>query len=389
MAIMPVTSRTILEDRWTRLHAMIKREGLQALVLCGRGKIGSYGNIYYVSSLYLYSVASYALMLPDGPPTLILGNRDQEFARDLELGDLVPEYSAADFTSTMYRVAGQAPMGQQLVHMLRQKKVTAGPVGIVGLATIMPIEDYVYLQKELPEVELRDVTPAFSAVKGIKSPAEVGLIEETYEIADAGFKCFEENLAVGKTEWEVCGQVEGLVRRRGVLQSYIMSQHGEQYPRCATARTYRDDDLIACFVEIIGPNGCWVEKGSTFAFPKVTGAARAVADTAFRALASVERALRPGEPVHSAFRVASELAKRDGCHMGVWAGHGVGVDHDVPILGDHDPSPLEVGMVVAAHPHVVEQRTKTGAVFCEQYLITPEGSRRFSRYAPEFRTITR
>ena len=35
MAIMPVTSRTILEDRWTRLHAMIKREGLQALRRAG------------------------------------------------------------------------------------------------------------------------------------------------------------------------------------------------------------------------------------------------------------------------------------------------------------------------------------------------------------------
>jgi Xaa-Pro aminopeptidase len=277
----------------------------------------------------------------------------------------------------MYRVAGQAPMGRQLVHLLRQKKATSGPVGIVGLATIMPVEDYVYVQKELPGVELRDVTPAFSAVKGIKSKAEVGLIEETYEIADAGFKCFEEHLAVGKTEWEVCGQVEGLVRRRGVLQSYIMSQHGEQYPRCATARTYREEDLIACFVEIIGPNGCWVEKGSTFAFPKATAQARGVADNAFRSLAAVERALRPGEPVQSAFRAARD------------AGHGVGVDHDVPILGDDDASPIEVGMVVAAHPHIVDPSTGTGAVFCEQYLITPDGPRRFSRYAPEFRTITR
>jgi Xaa-Pro aminopeptidase len=169
----------------------------------------------------------------------------------------------------------------------------------------------------------------------------------------------------------------------------FMSQHGEQYPRCATARTYREDDLIACFVEIIGPNGCWVEKGSTFAFPKAPAQARAVADNAFRSLAGVERVLRPGEPVQSAFRAARDEATRAGYHMGVWAGHGVGVDHDVPILGDDDASPFAVGMVVAAHPHVVDPSTGTGAVFCEQYLITPDGARRFSRHAPEFRTITR
>ncbi len=389
MAIMPVTPRPILEDRWSRLQTMIRQAGAQALILCGRGKIGSYGNIHYVSSLYLYSVASYAVLLPDGIPTLVLGNRDQQFARDLGLGEFVPQFRAADFTSTMFRVSGQAPMGQQLVHVLRQKKVTAGLVGVVGLASIMPVEDYLYLHEALPELELRDVTAAFSAIKGIKSEAEIALIEETYEIADAGFKCFEDRLAVGKTEWEVCGEVEGVVRKRGALQSYIMSQHGEQYPRCATARTYREDDLIACFVEIIGPNGCWVEKGATFAFPKAPASALAVADGALRALRSVERMMRPGEPVQSAFRTARDEAAKDGYHLGVWAGHGVGVDHDIPILGDNDTSPFEVGMVVAVHPHVVNEATRTGAVFCEQYVVTPASPRRFSLFAPGLGYVNR
>src|SRR5262249_16008591 len=133
MAIMPITPRAVLEDRWSRLQTMMRQEGVLALILCGRGKIGSYGNIHYVSSYYLYSVASYAVLMPDGVRTVVLGNRDQQFARELGLGDFVPEYAAADFTSTMFRVAGQSAMGQQLVHMLREKKVTAGPVGIIGL----------------------------------------------------------------------------------------------------------------------------------------------------------------------------------------------------------------------------------------------------------------
>jgi len=268
VSIMPVTPRAVLEDRWSRLQTMIRNEGVQALVLCGRGKIGSYGNIHYVSSYYLYSVSSYAVLMPDGVPTLVLGNRDQEFARELGLGDFVPDFQAADFTSTMFRVAGQSAMGEQLVHVLRNKKLTTGPVGIVGLSGIMPVEDYLYVRKTLPDLELRDVTPAYSAVKAIKSRAEVALIEETYEIADAGFMCFVEQLAVGKTEWEVCGEVEGTVRKRGALQTYIFSESDEQYPRCATARRYESHDLIACFVEVIGPNGTWVEKGGTFAFPK-------------------------------------------------------------------------------------------------------------------------
>ena len=259
MSIMPMTPRAVLEDRWSRLQTMIRKEAVQALILCGRGKIGSYGNIHYVSSYYLYSVSSYAVLMPDGVPMLVLSLWRPE-ARELGLGDLVPDFHAADFTSTMFRVAGQSAMGEQLVHVLRSKKLTAGPVGIVGLSGIMPVEDYLYVRKTLPDLELRDVTPAYSAVKAIKSRAEVALIEETYEIADAGFMCFVEQLAVGKTEWEVCGEVEGTVRKLGALQTYIFSESDEQYPRCATARRYESHDLIACFVEVIGPNGTWVEK---------------------------------------------------------------------------------------------------------------------------------
>ncbi len=50
------------------------------------------------------------------------------------------------------------------------------------------------------------------------------------------------------------------------------------------------------------------------------------------------------------------------------------------ILGDGDPSPFVPGMVIAVHPHLVDQKTRTGAVFCEQYEITAEGARRFSRH---------
>jgi Xaa-Pro aminopeptidase len=389
MALMPATPRHILEDRWSRLQAMIRREGIQALILCGRGKIGSYGNIHYVSSHYLYSVSSYAVLLPTGIPTLVLGNRDQEFAREVGIGDLVPEYPTGDYTSTMYRVAGQPPMSHQLVAILRRSRITEGPVGIVGLAGIMPVEDYLHLREALPGVDLRDVTAEFSAVKAIKSADEVAMIEETYAIADAGLERFVELMAVGKTEWEVCGDVEGLVRKRGALQTYVMSQHGEQYPRCATARRYQADDLVACLVEIIGPNGCWVEKGTMFAFPRACARALELADNAFRALQAVERTLRPGQPVDSASRAARDVAAKDGLHMGVWVGHGVGVDHDFPILGDGDPSPFQEGMVVAVHPHVVDKAIKTGALFCEQYLVTADGPRRFSRLAPALHRVGR
>jgi hypothetical protein len=46
-------------------------------------------------------------------------------------------------------------------------------------------------------------------------------------------------------------------------------------------------------------------------------------------------------------------------------------------------------MVIAVHPHLVDEKARMGAVFCEQYVITSDGCRRFSRHAPELLRVTR
>jgi Xaa-Pro aminopeptidase len=322
-----------------------------------------------------------------GRPILVFGERDQEFARDLGLGEFLPNFRAADFTSTMFRAAGQAPMAAQLVQVLRSAAIS-GPVGVVGLAGIMPVEDHDYLTEVASEIDLRDATLPFSGVKAIKTEPEMRLIDEAYEIADEGFACFEEQVAVGRTEWEVCAEVERVVRRRGALQTYVMSQHGTQYPRSPTARRYRADDVVACFVELIAPNGCWVEKGATFVFPDAPNAATRVVESALRALRDVELTLRPGDPIRFAHLAAEKEAKRNGYALGIWTGHGVGIDHDVPTLDGSDEQPFQEGHVVAVHPHVVDGASGIGAIFCEQYAITKDGSRRFSRSAPEMKFVT-
>jgi hypothetical protein len=384
---MPVTPRAVLEDRWSRLQTMIRKEGVQALILCGRGKIGSYGNIHYVSSYYLYSVSSYAVLMPDGVPTLVLGNRDQEFARELGLGDFVPDFHAADFTSTMFRVAGQSAMGEQLVHVLQSKKLTAGPVGIVGLSGIMPVEDYLYVRKTLPDLELRDVTPAYSAVKAIKSRAEVALIEETYEIADAGFMCFVEQLALGKTEWEVCGEVEGTVRKRGARRRPYIFSEATSNIRAVPPRRYEAHDLIACFVshrsqwDVVRRADLRLSQGAALV-PGHRGQATACAPGRRAGVAarpgrwsrhSVPPSARPtGTATIKASGPGTGSASTTICRF--WA------------MATRARSSWEWS---SRSTRTSSTKTRTGAVFCEQYEITTEGARRFSRHPIGLVKVTR
>jgi Xaa-Pro aminopeptidase len=101
--------------------------------------------------------------------------------------------------------------------------------------------------------------------------------------------------------------------------------------------------------------------------------------------AAAERACARGEELLTAGTRAGEIAAmvervaaEAGCEVGIWCGHGVGIDHDRPLLNGTDDTALAPGMVVAFHPHVCDDRY--GAFSIDQYTITAGAPERHSRF---------
>jgi Xaa-Pro aminopeptidase len=250
----------------------------------------------------------------------------------------------------------------------------------------MPLTDVELLRTAFPKSTLEDATPLLVQVKAIKSPAELKLYEEAVAIVDAGFETFVNEVAVGRTEAELVAGVEETVRRQGALPFTIIRVLSDRmYIRPPTQRRVQAGELVCCVVEVVAPNGFWVEKGAMFALGEPPERWLEIYEAAERAHAAAQELLQPGNRAGDIARAVRAIAADAGCILGIQSGHGVGVDHDLPVLVEEDDTPLEPNMVISVHPHLLDNGY--GAAIFDQYTVTASGPVRHSRFGRQLYAV--
>jgi Xaa-Pro aminopeptidase len=148
-------------------------------------------------------------------------------------------------------------------------------------------------------------------------------------------------------------------------------------------RRFRLGDLASIYVEIVGPTGYWVEVGGLVALGDPPPRQMEVAGAALEAARNAEQQLRPGATAGDVARAIDGVAAAHGLHAGLWHGHGVGIDHDGPVITAADETPLAPGMVLAVHPNFSTADERYGASAVDTYVITADGFRRLSAVPQE------
>ena len=168
------------------LQGIVRELELDVLLLAGADYRGHKGALRWVADYNLAHRYGYAVVPPDGEPELLLPlnlaagraggwNVNARYARDLSTG--IPE---------------------RLRELGDPKRI-----GIVGLADVMKVADYLALVAAFPHAELVDAQQAFERARSRKSPEEQEGLRESAAIADA---CFERLLGLvrpGVTEREL------------------------------------------------------------------------------------------------------------------------------------------------------------------------------------------
>src|SRR5439155_16022206 len=139
------------------------------------------------------------------------------------------------------------------------------------------------------------------------------------------------------------------------------------------------------YVETVAPSGYWVEKGGLFVLGEPPERWLELLEVAERAHREGEALLRPGVRANEVATAIGEIARGGGFETGIWSGHGVGVDHDLPLFNGVDETSLERGMVVTIHPHICDDRYGSFAI--DQYTVTDGEPERHSRFARELRRL--
>ena len=343
-------------------------EGYDALIVAGRGLLTQYGYLEYVVGYCPLVRLTYAVVIPGQQPVLVTPTSSDAWYAKM----------ATDLTDI--RVAGQGDVISKqdnlpaaVAQVLVDYKLDRGRIGMVGLKHIVPVGDYEDFVAALPDTRLEDATAVVGRAKAVKSAEEQAEVLRSCEIADAGMRAFEERAAIGVTGWELWGDMQRAVRSRGAREVLIMVSSDPFFNAPPFETPLRDGDLACVYTEITGPNGFWVEKASLYEFGTTDDAKRRMAELCLESHAAAAEKLVAGSTAAEVAGALEATVTGHDVEFGIWHGHGVGVDHDTPVITKTDSTELVPGMVIAMHPNFTNHEQTVGASVSDTYIIQESG----------------
>ena len=370
---------TLLQRRAARARELMQAEGLDGLIVPSRGHVTQYGDVEFLTGYTPVARMAYAVLARSGrgPVLVVPTPADRWYAGRLPDPPEIRLGGSGDLLSGADDLPGGA------ASVLVEEGVGEGRIGIGGLRHLLPVGEFDALRRALPRAELVDAGALMSRLKLLKEDEELAKVARTVAIADAGFVAARQALRPGATDADVHAAIRNAVFARGARDALIFVSAEAYFLSWSQGRRFRNGDLTTIYVEIVGPTGYWVEVGGTVALGEPAPEALRVAGAATEAAHRAEEHLRPGSRAGDVARAIDAVAGAHDLHTGLWHGHGVGVDHDGPVITAADETPLAAGMVLAIHPNFSTADERFGASSVDTYVITDTGFRRLSAVPQE------
>ncbi|MGI9658106.1 MAG: aminopeptidase P family N-terminal domain-containing protein, partial [Gaiellaceae bacterium] len=246
--------REMVQERWTKVSEAMAEQNMEALLVAGRGQIGQYGNVFYLSGLLPFNDVghTYVFLRRGQEAQIVAGKRDQVVADVYAVEDLIWHAPVADMPAIG---TGASALAVQISELIDKHGLANDRIGIVGMSRMMPVADLEALRALQPDVEFVDADALLAPIKAVKSPEELELYKNACEIMDDGFDVLVETLRPGASEAEIAGAVEAAVRARGCLATIIHVLPGHVFTRPPTLRRLQQNEMIHGYVEAVAPNG--------------------------------------------------------------------------------------------------------------------------------------
>jgi len=329
-------------------------------------------NFTWVSGAWVLTVASlrprhaYAIIPREGRPvTLVCGieentMRDESWIEDIET----------------YTEFADEPV-HKLAEVLGSRGWDKGRIGI-DLA-YLPQSAYAKLAEALPGVSFVDTTEAVAAVRAIKEPDEIAIMERA---ARATHEAVLDGMAasrLGETEKTMADRIaNGMVSRGADTGLFVCFGSGER-TRMAHAmpsdRVPKEGEIIRFDV-----GARWHQWMSDFARTYSAGNPSEQQKETYRRLVRVHKetigAVRPGVSVEDLFFLCKESFAKHGITFRMpHIGHSFGVElHENPMIRPGDRTKLVPGMVINIEPFVFDD-DRIGYHVEDLFVVTEDGYR--------------
>jgi len=361
------------ERRAEALQQIVRDLELDVLLLAGADYRGHKGALRWAADYNLAHRYGFVVVPPGAGPELLLpqnlamGRRGTwdvpaRYARDLRTG--LPE-----------RLRELGPLRR---------------IGIVGLAQVMKVEDYLALTAAFPEAELVDAQDAFERARARKSEEEHEGLRESARITDACFERLLEVVRPGITEREIGAAVYERCYARGGEDPLFLSMHavpagggkvvGSFGPPADRVLGQGDQHVFS--FELIGPLGYWVELSRMVVVGEPDELQLRLNAAVAAGLEAGRAQMRPGKRPDEVQRAIIDAVESHGARSTYWSGHGLGQDViEEPWLGlevvqDRDVGSgwtLEAGMAFSNHPYVVDLEERGIGYMADTYIVREDG----------------
>lgn len=363
--------KDLVQKRFDLLEENMERENLDAVIVYGRGMVTHYGYLYYFANYYPILRPGFVIKVKGEEPIAFYTTRaDYYLAKERGSIEDVRYAGIGDVVDSKNGVL------EQISSLLNEKNLNN--IGICGLNSIMTYDEASFFKNRL-NANVIDITNMIQQMKAIKFSEEHSQVRETFEIAELSFAEFEKHIAGGKHPAQIAAEVDKVARAHGSISTLIFLEEGPYFLRKPTLTPLSNSGLLTAYAEIVGPNGCWVEKGGLFALGELTDEEKAIGNACVEAMYAVKEAIQPGIRVAELAKIINEKVKHLNVKQGIWHGHGVGVDHDAPIIREDSDAVIEPGMVISVHPNFSNQEETIGASLADVFLIHEDGAESLSK----------
>ena len=174
------------ERRWSAVRALMAKEGLSALLI--HGGAGGAGTVQYLSG-YIPRSPTWLLVLPGEPVILLHFLNHVPTARRMSTLDDIRCY----WPSAAGAISG----------LVRERGCGADRIGVVGLSSTIPYQQFQQVRQALPDAEFTDASPGYNSIRWIRSDEELDWFRASGAMLDDACRLLEAELRPGLTEFDV------------------------------------------------------------------------------------------------------------------------------------------------------------------------------------------
>ena len=359
------------QERQRRLDGarrLIRENDLAAIYLLGNSTVGTnaFGCFrYFVDSRVIFFLMS-VVILPEGEPVAVVNNTMGKL-------NLVGRSFIREAVINLDQLGG-------VISILKSHGITSGKLGV--LLEVMPTSWMLRLKKELPDLELVDVSELIFTLRAEKSPEEAEVQRIGGQAAEAGYQALCRELRPGMYENEAVAIIDRAMQRMGSEESFMLITSGKfsvkdnQMPTLHnTASINRKIENGDCVSLEITPryNGYWTQMARTVCVGTPNPEAEEFRGVIVGAIAAATAMMRPGVSVGDMVRAMREYVEQQGYIFAMPCGHIAAVDLNEERTFEGNPRLLSEGMLVILHPTVLKEGMNSGIYWGESYLVTANG----------------